>query len=606
MKNSEPKGTSDYCWLQSDVVDPLLNQVEARMLAAPDNPNCPPVRFSAEELREFQRPWKKALIVKVLGHRFPLTDIRSRLNSLWAKQGRIQVSDISNSFFAVRFTSQADYDCVLVKGPWMMHHYYLTVQRWQPFFNPNLENVWKTLTWVRLPDLPLEFFNEEAVLRIGNLVGSVVRVDLPKQEGAPGKYARVCVEVDLYKPPLEKYSLLDRTMRIECEEPHLLCSFTCGRYEEQKSETCASRVLVSLDEAHLYTNIKVSCSEDLIEQIGKDVYFDLVDHDNVASFRILKQTPFILFKEEVAKEFGVPVKCQRFWLWAKRQNHTYRPSRPLTPQEEAQHDMLPTVPPDRAKNDILLFFKLYDPSKEELRYVGSLFVKRSGLPMEILSKLNEMAGFASDQEIDLYEEIKFEPQVMCEPIDKKISFCSSQLGDGDIVCFQKPHPGSGEQCRYPDVPSFLEYVHNRQVVRFRSLEKPKQDEFSLELSMLHTYDDVVERVAGHLGLDEPSKIRLTSHNCYSQQPRPQPIKYQGLDHLSDMLVYYNQTSDILYYEVLDIPLPELQGLKTLKVALHHASKKKVELSHPSAELRLLEVFYNKIYKVLIFPFTYLL
>nr|GEY05619.1 ubiquitin carboxyl-terminal hydrolase 13-like isoform X1 [Tanacetum cinerariifolium] len=32
---------------------------------------------------------------------------------------------------------------------------------------------------------------------------------------------------------------------------------------------------------------------------------------------------------------------------------------------------------------------------------------------------------------------------------------------------------------------------------------------------------------------------------------------------------------ILYYEVLDIPLPELQGLKTLKVALHHATKNEV-------------------------------
>lgn len=36
-----------------------------------------------------------------------------------------------------------------------------------------------------------------------------------------------------------------------------------------------------------------------------------------------------------------------------------------------------------------------------------------------------------------------------------------------------------------------------------------------------------------------------------------------------------QTSDILYYEVLDIPLPELQGLKTLKVAFHHATKDEV-------------------------------
>ncbi|KAI7751492.1 hypothetical protein M8C21_022566, partial [Ambrosia artemisiifolia] len=254
-------------------------------------------------------------------------------------------------------------------------------------------------------------------------------------------------------------------------------------------------------------------------------------------------------------------------------------------------------------------------------YVGRLFVKGTGKPTEILTKLNELAGFAPNEEIELFEEIKFEPNVMCEHVDKKLTFRASQLEDGDIICFQKPLQAGTVKCRYPDVPSFLEYVHNRQVVRFRSLEKPKEDEFSLELSKLHNYDDVVERVASHLNLDDPSKIRLTSHNCYSQQPKPQPIKYRGVEHLSDILAHYNQTSDILYYEVLDIPLPELQGLKTLKVAFHHATKDevvihtirlpkqstvgdvindlktKVELSHKDAELRLLEVFYHKIYKI---------
>nr|KJB73309.1 hypothetical protein B456_011G226800 [Gossypium raimondii] len=404
-------------------------------------------------------------------------------------------------------------------------------------------------------------------------------------------------------------------------------------------------------EAHLYTVIKVARNEDLVEQIGRDIYFDLVDHEKVRSFRIQKQMPFNVFKEEVAKEFGIPVQYQRFWLWAKRQNHTYRPNRPLTYQEEAQSvgqlrevsnkannaelklflevelgpDLQPVPPPEKTKEDILLFFKLYDPVKEELRYIGRMFVKGAGKPMEILARINKMAGFGPDEEIELYEEIKFEPNVMCEHIDKKLTFRTSQLEDGDIICLQKYSEVASEQCRYPDVPSFLEYVHNRQVVRFRSLEKPKEDEFSLELSKLHNYDDVVERVAHHLGLDDPSKIRLTSHNCYSQQPKPQPIKYRGVEHLSDMLIHYNQTSDILYYEVLDIPLPELQGLKTLKVAFHHATKDevvihtirlpkqstvgdvlddlktKVELSHPGAELRLLEVFYHKIYKI--FPLS---
>ncbi|KMZ67865.1 hypothetical protein ZOSMA_255G00020 [Zostera marina] len=49
-------------------------------------------------------------------------------------------------------------------------------------------------------------------------------------------------------------------------------------------------------EAHLYTIIKVARSEDLAEQIGKDVFFGLIDHDKVRSFRIQKQTIFNAFK----------------------------------------------------------------------------------------------------------------------------------------------------------------------------------------------------------------------------------------------------------------------------------------------------------------------
>ncbi|KAG6484795.1 hypothetical protein ZIOFF_053320 [Zingiber officinale] len=537
-------------------------------------------------------------------------------------------------------------------------------------------------------------------------------------------------------------------------------------------ESDKEKIMCNADEKDIAEHLRVARNEDLTEQIGREIFFDLVDHDKVRSFRIQKQLPFNHFKEEVAIEFGIPVQFQRFWLWAKRQNHTYRPNRPLLPQEEAQStallflgqvnmkinvpiflcfveiflnrdlllsilvfwigmgfvglshvgelrevsnkahnaelklflevelglDLHPLPPPLKTKEDILLFFKLYDPEKKDLRFVGRLFVKALGKPIDILSKLIEMAEFSANEEIELYEEIKFESNVMCERIDKKISFKSSQLEDGDIICYQRALTSANrDEFQYPDVPSFLEYVRNRQlafsklvqpptftmewsnakgknifeiflgwqlgrqilfktmaevqggmfsrgnfvmgriklemhpadsllltnfvnlkikgVVHFRSLEKPKEEDFSLELSKLFAYDDVVERVARHLGLDDPTKIRLTSHNCYSQQPKPQPIKYRGVDHLSDML-----TSDILYYEILDIPLPELQGLKTLKVAFHHATKEevaihsirlpknstvadvindlktKVELSRPDTELRLLEVFYHKIYK----------
>jgi ubiquitin carboxyl-terminal hydrolase 7 len=40
----------------------------------------------------------------------------------------------------------------------------------------------------------------------------------------------------------------------------------------------------------------VARDEDLVEQIGKDVYLDLVDHEKVRSFRVQKDTSINVFK----------------------------------------------------------------------------------------------------------------------------------------------------------------------------------------------------------------------------------------------------------------------------------------------------------------------
>ncbi|KAF0919160.1 hypothetical protein E2562_028458 [Oryza meyeriana var. granulata] len=244
-------------------------------------------------------------------------------------------------------------------------------------------------------------------------------------------------------------------------------------------------------DAHMFTALKVARDSDFAEQIGKQIYFDLVDYDNIRSFRAPKHWTLNQAKDELSKEFGIPVQSQRFWFWAKRLNHTYRPLRPLTFQEEASsigqltdpskksvnselklflevalgQENHPIAAPPKTKDDILIFFKLYDPEKEELRYVGRLFVKASGKPADIVHKLQEIAGFQSDEDIELYEEIKFEPSVMCEPIDINDSFLSSQLEDGDIICYQKRcSPEKLDHYRCANVPSFFEYIQNRQSV----------------------------------------------------------------------------------------------------------------------------------------------
>lgn len=49
---------------------------------------------------------------------------------------------------------------------------------------------------------------------------------------------------------------------------------------------------------------QVACDEDFVSQIGRDVFFDLVDHEKVRSFRVQKLMPFNVFK--VCRHWQIP------------------------------------------------------------------------------------------------------------------------------------------------------------------------------------------------------------------------------------------------------------------------------------------------------------
>ncbi|KAI3520600.1 hypothetical protein L1887_10050 [Cichorium endivia] len=348
-----------------------------------------------------------------------------------------------------------------------------------------------------------------------------------------------------------------------------------------------------LELEHVKPVNKLVLEEHLLEQIGKNIYFDLVSLDKVGSCRVKKQMPFSAFKEDIAKGYDVPVQCQRFWTWAKRQNHTYRPDRPLTRQEETrtfgqlmafckknddgvaelnlfmetktEPDPHSLPPPSKSEEDILVFLKLYDPEKAQLRYVGSLLVRSCQRPIEIISKLNENAGFSPDEEIELYEEIKFEryhelesePCVMCQRLDKESSFEYSQIGDGDIIWFQKSS-SQAHQYQYPDVPSFMEYVRYRQVVRFRKLDRPQENDFSLELSKLHTYDDLA------------AKVRF-------------PIKYQTEDRLIDMLNLGRFYQVVFYHGTATKEKAQLRLLQLRSHTIYEVFKMTDKIEHIKSE-----------------------
>ncbi|KAJ1421055.1 Zinc finger, CCHC-type [Sesbania bispinosa] len=86
--------------------------------------------------------------------------------------------------------------------------------------------------------------------RIGDMIGRTVKVDsntMKPRNGVweetvtgRGKFARLCVEVDLCRPLVSKFELLGRTYSVEYEGLHLIC-FGCGKYGH-RSEGCPTKV----------------------------------------------------------------------------------------------------------------------------------------------------------------------------------------------------------------------------------------------------------------------------------------------------------------------------------------------------------------------------
>ncbi|CAN1853553.1 hypothetical protein LINPERHAP1_LOCUS41063 [Linum perenne] len=129
-----------------------------------------------------------------------------------------------------------------------MFDYYITVSCWTPSFNEE-EPIGKILTWVRLPKLPIQFFHQIAVNRIGNYIGRTIRMDLATAEGARARYARICVEVDLTKPLLGKYMIGERVFFVEYESLENVCH-CCGFYGH-KMDACPTIVTPTCPEAEV-------------------------------------------------------------------------------------------------------------------------------------------------------------------------------------------------------------------------------------------------------------------------------------------------------------------------------------------------------------------
>ncbi|XP_019177873.1 PREDICTED: uncharacterized protein LOC109173071 [Ipomoea nil] len=154
---------------------------------------------------------------------------------MWKSESTFELIALAHDYYIAKFESLAGYELAKFGGPWMILGHYLVVKEWEPNFIPSKNKTKKLLVWVRFLELPIEYFDEEFLKKIGKTIGRPVKIDTTTSLASIGKFARVCVEIDITKPLLSKFVLHFMDWPIEYEGINLIC-FKCGIYGHHQEQ----------------------------------------------------------------------------------------------------------------------------------------------------------------------------------------------------------------------------------------------------------------------------------------------------------------------------------------------------------------------------------
>ncbi|RYQ82827.1 hypothetical protein Ahy_B10g101393 [Arachis hypogaea] len=125
--------------------------------------------------------------------------------------------------------------------------HYLSIQFWTPNFNPEEAVIDRIAAWVRLLGLAIEYYEETMLSKIGNVIGRTLKVDTNIADKIRGKFARLCIKLNLAEPLIGQYSINGVKYKVEYEGLHLIY-FDCRKVGHDKASCPRNKTQVAREE----------------------------------------------------------------------------------------------------------------------------------------------------------------------------------------------------------------------------------------------------------------------------------------------------------------------------------------------------------------------
>ncbi|KAL8161101.1 hypothetical protein V2J09_012590 [Rumex salicifolius] len=189
----------------------------------------PEISIGQDVIEAMAGLWKQCLYVKVLGRKVSLPTLDRKLRELWKPIGGMWIVDLPRQFFMIRFELEEDYWNAFTGGPWRVFGSYLLIKEWSSDFDPLRDSITTTPVWIRISGIPMVFYHRTIIKGIASTVGHPVRIDATTLRFERGRFARVCVVVDLRKPLKGSALVNGERYFVEYEGLESICS-SCGLY----------------------------------------------------------------------------------------------------------------------------------------------------------------------------------------------------------------------------------------------------------------------------------------------------------------------------------------------------------------------------------------
>lgn len=369
--------------------------------------------------------------------------------------------------------------------------------------------------------------------------------------------------------------------------------------EAMERERVAHDQKVKERQEQMYQCVVKVIDDDLIKSHEESDMWNFDTDEVPATFKCQKNETLAKFKESVEQHFCVESDMIRLWPLVARHNRTLRLDQPILANDynltmeqicqkyaktqshlklylerhevdltNQQGQIVPFLPKEEVNSSIVILLKYYDPATQRLSYVCKRTIRNKNKKISMLNEfLCDLQGFPQGTPLRIYEEVK---PTMIDLVNTQITFAKAELGDGDILCFQK-ELNAQEVATYGElayVDKYYEMLQNRILVTFQGKIKDDKDprnRFELQLSRKMKYDEVAKRVAEKVGVD-------AFHLRFSYQfgNKSTDIKRNSdKTTLQEMLpTYMNQNQPVvLLFSLSEIAITEFETKKLMIVTV---------------------------------------